>query len=96
MISNTIAARATSVIGGFLLASLVIGAATITDAKAQSAETSDAAKACAAKPYHVWRAPNAAGDLNPKTNRPFKRASKGSCRLDTKAVRAAIEAGKVK
>lgn len=60
-------------------------------------DTSCAAmEACKAKPYHKWLAAHAAGDVNAKTGKVYKRNSNGQCRIDTKAVKAAIDAGKIK
>lgn len=79
-------------------------AATANVAAAQTApktecttDTSCAAmEVCKAKPYHKWLAAHVAGDVNVRTGKPFKRNSNGQCRIDTKAVKAAIDAGKIK
>lgn len=87
-----------------IIATLAV-ATLATSAMAQSATTkpectTDASCAkmteCKAKPFHKWLPAHKAGDVNAKTGQPYKRDSNGQCRLDGKAVQAAIAEGKIK
>ena len=70
------------------------------DATTKPACTTDAScakmEACKAKPFHKWLPAHQAGEVNPRTSVAFKRDSNGQCRLDGKAVQAAIAEGKIK
>lgn len=105
MISTTTMIRVATY-SSIIAMGVVVWAATVPGASAQSAKAAKAkptaeeittrAAACRARAYHVWAAPHAAGDINPRTKRAFARDSNGACRLDVRAVRKAIEAGAIK
>lgn len=59
-------------------------------------QLADREAACNAKPYHSWTKPHAAGEINPKSGQPYKRDSNGQCRVDSRAVKSAVEAGTLK
>lgn len=45
---------------------------------------------CSADKGCGWRASHAAGDVNPKSGKPFKRASKATCRFSPKDAQAIL------
>lgn len=51
---------------------------------------------CLALPFHTWVEPYKAGDISPRTGKPYKVSSNGRCRANQKAVTAAAKAGTLK
>lgn len=74
-------------------ATLTIANAPIADAASHCAGLK--ADTCATMLACKWLPPHKAGDVNPRTQQPFKRDSNGQCRLDASAA-SALAVEKVK
>ena len=75
---------------------IAVALCTLTALCAHAADPAEREAACKAKAFHKWSGPHKAGEISPSTGKAYVRDSGGACRLDQKAVRAAIVAGAIK